>query len=77
MTRCSGSLVFVLWALVAFHAGAGEVKVSAEYPEFYNGDTTKGIEFVQAIKVLAPRWTPSNATAATGRRTPTTAASTA
>lgn len=31
------------------------VKASAEYPEFYNGDTTKGIDFVQSIQVLAPR----------------------
>lgn len=32
------------------------VKASAEYPEFYNGDTTKGIDFVQSIKVLSPRY---------------------
>lgn len=37
-------------------AAAGEpvVKASPEYPDFYAGDTTKGIDFVQAIAVLAP-----------------------
>jgi len=46
-------LVAALGAASAFAEG---VKASAEYPEFYNGDTTKGIEFVQSIKVLAPRY---------------------
>ena len=31
------------------------VRASSEYPEFYNGDSAKGIDFVQSIKVLAPR----------------------
>ena len=31
------------------------VKANSEYPEFYYGDSAKGIDFVQSIKVLAPR----------------------
>ena len=38
------------------HAAADEKKASDEYPEFYNGDSTKGIDFVQSIRVLAPRY---------------------
>lgn len=45
-----------LAALVFTSARADNVKASEEYPEFYNGDTTKGIDFVQSIKVLAPRY---------------------
>ena len=37
-------------------ASAQEIKASDEYPEFYNGDSTKGIDFVQSIKVLTPRY---------------------
>ena len=37
-------------------AFADEAKASDEYPEFYNGDSAKGIDFVQSIKVLAPRY---------------------
>ena len=49
------------FALLAFAiAGAAlaqdSVKANEEYLEFYNGDTTKGIDFVQSIKVLAPRY---------------------
>ena len=36
---------------------ANEIRASSEYPEFYNGDTTKGIDFVQSIKVIAPEYT--------------------
>ncbi len=32
------------------------VKASEEYPDFYAGDTTKGINFVQSIAVLAPAY---------------------
>lgn len=45
-----------LAALVFTSARADNVKASEEYPEFYNGDSTKGIDFVQSIKVLAPRY---------------------
>ena len=51
------SAVAALFAALAFtSARADNVKASEEYPEFYNGDTTKGIDFVQSIKVLAPRY---------------------
>ena len=49
-------ILFAAAAGLACSAFADEVKVSEEYPEFYNGDTTKGIDFVQSIKVLAPRY---------------------
>ena len=45
-----------LAALVFTSARADNVKASEEYPEFYNGDSAKGIDFVQSIKVLAPRY---------------------
>ncbi|MGI5869120.1 MAG: chitobiase/beta-hexosaminidase C-terminal domain-containing protein [Kiritimatiellia bacterium] len=32
------------------------VRASEEYPDFYAGDTTKGIDFVQSISVLAPAY---------------------
>lgn len=37
---------------------AQEARASAEYPDFYTGEagTTKGIDFVQAISVLAPAY---------------------
>ena len=41
--------------LCAF-ADEPQIKASAEYPEFYNGDTTKGIDFIQSIHVLAPTY---------------------
>jgi hypothetical protein len=50
------SVLFAAAAGLAFSVFADEVKASAEYPEFYNGDSTKGIDFVQSIKVLAPRY---------------------
>ena len=43
-------------ALCASISFADEIKASEEYPEFYNGDSAKGIDFVQSIKVLAPRY---------------------
>ena len=43
-------------AIVASAACADDVKASDEYPEFYSGDSAKGIDFVQSIKVLAPRY---------------------
>ena len=52
----NGIALLAASALGAAAAFADAVKASVEYPEFYNGDTTKGIEFVQAIKVLAPRY---------------------
>ena len=45
-----------LAALVFTSVRADNVKASEEYPEFYNGDSAKGIDFVQSIKVLAPRY---------------------
>ena len=51
------SAVAALFAALAFtSARADNVKASEEYPEFYNGDSAKGIDFVQSIKVLAPRY---------------------
>jgi hypothetical protein len=32
------------------------LKASEEYPDFYSGNATKGIEFVQSIAVLAPAY---------------------
>ena len=43
-------------ALLSAAACGDEIKANDEYPEFYNGDTTKGIDFVQSIKVLSPRY---------------------
>ena len=51
------SAVAALFAALAFtSARADNVKASEEYPEFYNGDSAKGIDFVQSIRVLAPRY---------------------
>jgi hypothetical protein len=50
------SVLFAAAAGLVCSVFADEVKASAEYPEFYNGDSTKGIDFVQSIKVLAPRY---------------------
>ena len=50
------SVLVAVAAGLACSAFADDVKASAEYPEFYNGDSTKGIDFVQSIKVLAPRY---------------------
>ena len=43
-------------AIGASVASADDVKANDEYPEFYSGDSAKGIDFVQSIKVLAPRY---------------------
>ena len=43
----------LLAAPVAF---ADDAKANDEYPEFYSGDSAKGIDFVQSIKVLTPRY---------------------
>ena len=43
--------------LMAWNLASGqEIRANDEYPEFYNGDSAKGIDFVQAIRVLAPRY---------------------
>lgn len=54
LTTAAGALAL---GLAATTTQANEIKASAEYPEFYNGDTTKGIDFVQSIKVIAPAYT--------------------
>lgn len=38
------------------HLVAQETRATAEYPDFYAGNTTKGIDFVQSIQVLAPAY---------------------
>ncbi len=52
----AGVWLVPLAGLLSASVLAAEVKASAEYPEFYNGDSTKGIDFVQSIRVLAPRY---------------------
>ena len=37
-------------------AAVGVVRASSEYTEFYNGDDTKGIDFVQSIRVSQPAY---------------------
>lgn len=50
-------VVAFAFAVIGASVASGEdVKASDEYPEFYSGDSTKGIDFVQSIKVLAPRY---------------------
>ena len=49
-------VLFSAAAVLASSAFADAVKANDEYPEFYNGDSAKGIDFVQSIKVLAPRY---------------------
>ena len=49
-------VLFSAAAVLASSAFADAVKASEEYPEFFNGDSTKGIDFVQSIKVLTPRY---------------------
>ena len=49
-------VLFTVSAVLASSAFADAVKASEEYPEFFNGDSTKGIDFVQSIKVLTPRY---------------------
>ncbi|MBQ9430376.1 MAG: chitobiase/beta-hexosaminidase C-terminal domain-containing protein [Kiritimatiellae bacterium] len=48
--------VCISWGLAALCAMAEPSKANAEYPDFYSGDTTKGIDFVQSVKVLAPAY---------------------
>ncbi len=50
------AVAFAFAAIGATAACADDVKASDEYPEFYSGDSAKGIDFVQSIKVLAPRY---------------------
>ncbi len=49
-------VLFSAAAVLASSAFADAVKASDEYPEFYNGDSAKGVDFVQSIKVLTPRY---------------------
>ena len=35
-------------------SGQGGSHATSEYPDFYDGDSTRGIDFVQSIEVLAP-----------------------
>lgn len=48
---CTASLLLAMHAVFA-----DAVKASGEYPEFYSGNSAKGIDFVQSIKVLTPRY---------------------
>ena len=50
------TFAIVALALASAVYARDAVKASAEYPEFYNGDSSRGIDFVQSIKVLAPRY---------------------
>ena len=52
MRRALAFCVAAFGAVAAFSAVA---EASAEYPEFRVGDSTKGEEYVQSIKVLEPR----------------------
>jgi hypothetical protein len=56
MTCAAGVLAAVLTAVPLARAGDPQVKASEVYPDFYAGDTTKGIDFVQSIDVLAPAY---------------------
>ena len=49
-------VAFAFAVIGASVASAEDVKASDEYPEFYSGDSAKGIDFVQSIRVLAPRY---------------------
>lgn len=60
-TRWPLRLVFVMTlslAVLPSPLPAQEARASAEYPDFYTGEagTTKGIDFVQSISVLAPAY---------------------
>ena len=50
------TFAFLAFAISGAALAQDSVRANEEYPEFYNGDTTKGIDFVQSIKVLAPRY---------------------
>ena len=54
--KTSIALCMVSILLAAPAVFADEAKASDEYPEFYSGDSAKGIDFVQSIKVLTPRY---------------------
>ena len=55
--RCAlGAMVVGLAAAPLLAPADATVKASEEYPDFYAGDTTKGIDFVQSIQVLAPAY---------------------
>jgi len=59
LRRVSAVLALVAGIAGTFNApsaSAADIRASDEYPDFYNGDSTKGIDFVQSIKVLAPRY---------------------
>lgn len=63
MKNTASSLQHALGAMAVGLAAApllapadATVKASEEYPDFYAGDTTKGIDFVQSIQVLAPAY---------------------
>lgn len=47
--------VFAAAALLASSAALAQGAASAEYPEFYDGNSSAGIDFVQSVRVLAPR----------------------
>jgi len=50
------SFTFICLLAVAFALpSAGALSSSDEYPDFFSGDSAKGVDFVQSIKVLAPR----------------------
>ena len=50
------TFAFLAFAIAGAALAQDSVRANEEYPEFYNGDTTKGLDFVQSIKVLAPRY---------------------
>lgn len=58
LTYVAGSVAVAMAAapLAAQAQGGGQVRASEEYPDFYNGDTTKGIDFVKSVAVLAPAY---------------------
>jgi hypothetical protein len=51
-----GIIALGLAAMPLISPAESIVKASEEYPDFYSGNTTKGIEFVQSIAVLAPAY---------------------
>ncbi len=51
-----GAAVVGMAAAASAQTEAGQIRASEEYPDFYAGDTTKGIDFVQSIEVLAPAY---------------------
>ena len=49
------SFATILLFLAAFTAFGDDGRATSEYPDFYDGNSTRGIDFVQRIEVLAPR----------------------